>query len=209
MKITKNIDYMSTVLGLIFNDEVIIASNTPIVNNENPKRGYTCITRIVVYNLEPQVFYVSLTGSDHEIQQFHLKLLTKKIVDAHVAADVFADICYAILKQLFLSDLRIITIYFDGGLSLHLISVRGIERQTGQNSYLIALPASFSPAEYYLVNRRFTGSEFFQTKADAFAFIQNVFEQLPDPRARLSGATGYDYISILNQFDLENICNQP
>lgn len=198
--------YMSTVLGLIFNDEVIMASNTPMANDE---RGDACITTVFVYNVEPQVFHVSLTGTYQEIQQFHLKLLAKKIVGAHVSADVFADTCYTILKQLFLSDLRIIAVCFAGGPSLHLISVRGIEQQMGPNSYLIALPASFSAAEYYLANRRFTGSEFFQTKAAAFAFIQNVFGQLPDPGVRLPGATGYDYVSILNPFDSESISNRP
>jgi hypothetical protein len=196
---------MSTILGLIFNNEVIIASNIPKLNDENEGSAHACVTGIFVYNLEPQIFYVSLTGKYREIQQFNLKLGAANFVGAHVSADVFVSTCYSILRQLSLSDLRIMAVCFDGGPTLYLVSAKGIERQTGQNSYLIAFPASLPVAGYYLLNKRFACSEFFPTKADALAFIQNVFGHLTDTDICLSGGTGYDYLSISNPFDFENI----
>lgn len=193
---------MGTIVGLICNNEAIIASDTLLSNDNGKENTGELIGNIISYNLSPEVFHVGFNGTYEDVEKFNTILNATTFVGTHISAGIFASTCYKILKQQSLSNLTLLIAAFDKKPSLHLISAKGLEEQELENSYLLVLPRSFSKQECQLMDNLFATIETFLCREDAMVFLRKVVEKIGalDGYKTVNKEIHFSYISKEDSF---------
>lgn len=181
---------MDTVLALIFNNQVLIASCHKIYPMEDDLTEEGCVSRFVSYNFEPELFHLVLTGKDRDVQQFNSKLITTDFPGPAISTEAFVTTCYKIIRQQRLEDLSILIASFHQKPVLHLLSRRGIETESHEGNWLPHLPLSMSSAG---------NSGLWSAQKNIFDLISNIFRMAAPGCNALKLANDFHYAFIAGE----------
>lgn len=188
---------MCIIAGVIFNNEVVIATKCKVDTIDSKFSGEDCVTEVISYHFEPEIFHVILTGRDIEIRQFNLKLVATNFIGPFVSRDLFVTTCYDIIKQQSLSHISILIVIFDKRPILCLVSGRRIETESEDSNYLLGISGSSALIDKF--KHPIYKIECFSSKADILIFIQNVFTEIMSQNEVPSQSLKFSYALITEQ----------